>query len=224
LLGYSAGGETVLEGLSRLRDTHADLSPDQAQARLRIGTAIFAASDVSVDEFEAHLSGVHELARRVVVTTSDEDQALHAAKRWMGGGARIGDQAAEAALVRLLATHANLEIVDVSHGKETRGFDITGHHYWHAHPWVASELILNLRVDRPAAGRGLRRTDENGVWYLQASYPDDARDVLRRELDGQWQPRPGEVRSGTGARASGRDRQVRTRRFRGRVRWKRRKW
>ncbi len=80
----------------------------------------------------------------------------------------------------------NFEIIDFSFGQEVRGFDITGHHYWHRHPWASSDIIFLLRTDLPAKYRGLRLSDTEGIWYLSQEYPSQVRNAVRRELQDQW--------------------------------------
>ena len=43
----------------------------------------------------------------------------------------------------------NFDIIDLLHGKEKRGFNITGHHYWYRHLWASSDIIFLLRTDLP---------------------------------------------------------------------------
>ncbi len=80
----------------------------------------------------------------------------------------------------------NVEIIDFSFGKKVRGFDITGHHYWHRHPWASSDIIFLLRTDLSAKNRGLRLSETEGVWYLSQDYPSQVRNAVKRELQDQW--------------------------------------
>jgi hypothetical protein len=67
----------------------------------------------------------------VVITVADDDSALKAAERFMGGKVCIGEEKAEIIEAALIIKNElpNVEIIDVSFGQEVRGFDITGHHY-----------------------------------------------------------------------------------------------
>ena len=65
----------------------------------------------------------------------------------------------------------NFEIVDLSRGKEARGFDITGHHYWYRNPWASSDIIFLLRTDLPSHRRGLTPSEHRQVYYFGPGYP-----------------------------------------------------
>ena len=80
----------------------------------------------------------------------------------------------------------NVEIIDVSAGKEERGFDIVGHHYWYRHPWMSSDIIFLMRTDLPPSRRGLSSSEVEGIWYLSSDYPEKIKRAAEIELDGQW--------------------------------------
>ena len=80
----------------------------------------------------------------------------------------------------------NFEIIDLSRGKEQRGFDIVGHHYWYRHPWASSDILFLLRTDLPAEQRGLSFSEDGQVWYLDPQYPQRIRKAAKKHLDGQW--------------------------------------
>jgi esterase/lipase superfamily enzyme len=189
LLSYSAGCRVASLALTQLRQAHADLSVEQLQNRFRVGASIFAAADVPVDVFQERIKPVSEISEQVVVTVSDHDTALISARRFMGGKARAGSQAAELleeARAMELALE-NIEFVDVSRGQDDRGFDITGHHYWYRHPWVSSDVVLTLRTNLPPHRRGLIACPEHGtIWVFPAEYPREVRKATSRALAGQW--------------------------------------
>jgi esterase/lipase superfamily enzyme len=188
ILCYSAGGRVASEALYELYRTHANLEREELRKTFRIGTVIFAAADVPLERFLERLPAISAVAQNVVVTVSDADDVLRAATRFMGGGERIGSEQAgrrEEAFVRQHHID-NFEIIDLSRGKEQRGFDITGHHYWYRHPWASSDVIFLLRTDLPAAKRGLVPTDDQRVWYLDGSYPKRIRHAAQRQLRGEW--------------------------------------
>ncbi len=128
------------------------------------------------------------MAQNVVVTVSDGDNVLRTASELMGGGERIGSEQAEIREEEFVMDNKidNFEIIDLSHGKGKRGFDITGHHYWYRHPWASSDIIFLLRTDLPAHRRGLEASELERVWYLTHDYPERIRQAAERELDGQW--------------------------------------
>jgi esterase/lipase superfamily enzyme len=178
---WSAGGRVVNDALRVLHERH-DGAPGELRDAYRLGTVYFAAADVPVEEFLANLPALNALAHRIVVTVSSNDGALNMAKRFMGGGARIGQRRQDLAPEQLEQVQAadRLEVVDVSRGSDERGFDITGHRYWVSHPWASSDVILAVRSDLGPEERALQPTDLGILWGLPADYPARLRDSLTR--------------------------------------------
>ena len=185
---YSAGGRLVSLALDEMRQKYGLLDAESLKKRFKLGTVLFAAADVSVDQFLNRLPGISELAQQVVVTVSDADDALHYAGLLMGGNDRVGTNLAEQREEDFALEHNinNFEIVDFSFGSDERGFDITGHHYWHRHPWASSDIIFLLRTDLTAKDRGLNSSDADGIWYLSGAYPHRVRDAALQALQGEW--------------------------------------
>lgn len=200
LLCWSAGGRVTSKALDELRRNNPDLDRHQLRERYRLGSVVFAAADVELDRFLERLPSVSDLAQEVIVTVTDDDVALNAARMYMGGEVRIGTQDAEAAELDFIRSHhmENVEIIDVSHGHESRGFDITGHHYWYRHPWNASDIILLMRTDLGPEMRGLLNVETENLWYFPADYPLRVRDSARSVLAEDW-AMPPEDEGGDGA-------------------------
>lgn len=175
----------VTSALANLRAQDPEATPAELQERYRIGTVYLAAADVPHEEFIAALPALDDVARSVVVTASSNDGALRAASLVMGGGARIGQvnrDLTEEQLATVLAAE-RLQVVNVSEGSESRGFDITGHRYWLEHPWASTDVILAIRSDLEPAERALAPTEVPILWTLPADYPERLRaSVTRPEL------------------------------------------
>lgn len=188
LIAYSAGGKVATLALDGLRQKHPELSPARLRRKLRISSVVFAAIDVELHKLLDRLAGISEIAGQVVITVTDDDNALKAGKRFMGGEVRAGMVEAEQAEEDFIASHhlKNVEIIDISHGKEVRGFDITGHHYWYRHPWMSSDIVFLMRTNLPPHRRGLSPTELEGIWYLSPDYPEKVRASAAAELKGQW--------------------------------------
>jgi esterase/lipase superfamily enzyme len=188
IICYSAGGKLVSQALYEMNQNAKQLNPEQLKEKFRLGTILFTASDVSIDRFLDKLPAISKMARQVVVTVSDDDEVLHYARMLMGGSDRIGTSEAEKSEEDFVLNKEinNFEIIDFSFGKEERGFDITGHHYWHRHPWASSDIIFLLRTDLPGKHRGLMPTGTENVWYLSSEYPESVRDAAKKALKGQW--------------------------------------
>ncbi|WP_339848069.1 alpha/beta hydrolase [uncultured Halopseudomonas sp.] len=188
VLAYSAGARVTSRALDQLRTQYHDQSSYQLKQRLRIGTVIFAAADVELTPFLERLGSVSDLAEQVVITVSDEDNALIAARHYMGGGNRAGEERSESAEQFFIHEHqiTNIEIIDVSAGKQARGFDISGHHYWYRHPWISSDMVFLLRTGLRPERRGLDFSELEGIWYLSNDYPEKVRRAAQREMTGRW--------------------------------------
>lgn len=188
VLSYSAGGKVASKALAEMRNSHSDLDAAAMRRKFRLGSVVFAAADVGIDTFLERLPAISECAEQVVLTVTDDDNALKAAERYMGGKTRVGELSAEKTEEDFIVSHhlRNVEIIDVSHGSQVRGFDITGHHYWYRHPWMSSDIVFLMRTDLPPHRRGLTRTELEGIWYLAPDYPRKVRAAAGLELISQW--------------------------------------
>lgn len=188
ILSWSAGARLATRTFMILRDRHPDESVESLRRRYRIGTAYFAAGDVPTNEFLKALPTINALVDRVVVTVTSQDEALATASIVMGGGGRIGQlsQKLTDEQYELILAQDRLEIVDVSQGREERGFDITGHRYWFNHPWASSDVLLAIRTDLTPAERGLEPGEFPGVWIMPSDYPQRLAESLRNAELRKW--------------------------------------
>ena len=134
------------------------------------------------DEFLAALPSLNEVCQRVVVTASDNDGALRMGKRLMGGETRIGTVRGPVSEKQdaVLRAADRLEVINMSHGSETRGFDIDGHRYWFDHPWASTDLVLAVRSDLGPSERALKRGNHPVLWSIPADYPARIREALTK--------------------------------------------
>lgn len=185
IICYSAGGKVLTRALHELRNTYPDLTPDELKERFRIGTVVCAAIDVSFDHFLERLPAMSDIAKRIAITVTDDDYALHYAKLLMGGRDRASTEEALEEEERFIQEHhlTNVELIDVSIGKQSRGFDIVGHHYWYRHPWMSSDLMMLLTSGLPAGDRGLEPGELAGVWFMAGTYPTDLKKAANRSRD-----------------------------------------
>ena len=139
-----------------MRQAYSEFSSEELKENFRLGAVVFAAADVEVDKFLLRLPAISELADQVVITVTDDDNALKAAKKFMHGKVRAGTAEAEILEEKFIVDNqlSNVEIIDVSKGQEIRGFDITGHHYWYRHPWMSSDIIFLMRTNLPPRSQG----------------------------------------------------------------------
>ncbi|MDJ0939019.1 MAG: alpha/beta hydrolase [Woeseiaceae bacterium] len=179
---WSAGGRVVTSALKHLHDQHA-AGGSSLRERFRIGTVYFAAADVPDVEFINAVPAIDELAARIIVTESSKDDALNIAQTIMGGGARIGQREHDltAEQLAVIGRADRLEVVDMSHDWEDRGFDIVGHRYWFDHPWASTDVVLSIRSDFSPEERGLTRAEEEFLWKIPADYVERLRDKIMRD-------------------------------------------
>lgn len=185
VVSWSAGGRVVSKALEDIIQWDDELQSPSGERRL--GAVVFAAPDVPADDFLERLPAIHESAERVIITASDDDIALTQASVFMGGGRRMGTSLAvmPTGEREVLEKLRHVEFVDVSSGRDERGFNIDGHRYWFTHPWTASDLMLAIRTRRAASDRGLTPTDIRNVWQFPPDYPARARAAARSSLGGQ---------------------------------------
>ena len=188
ILAYSAGGKVASKALFEMRQAYPELDSNGFRSKFKIASVVFAAVDVEIDKFLGRLPAISEMTDQVVITVTDADNALKAAKRFMGGEIRAGTIEAEGIEEAFILKNklSNVEIIDVSFGQDVRGFDITGHHYWYRHPWMSSDIIFLMRTDLPPHRRGLSPTELEGIWYLSPDYPKKVQTAAEKELEGQW--------------------------------------
>lgn len=184
LVSWSAGARVLSRAMVKLGGN----KPASLRSRYRIGTTVFAASDVPEKDFLERLPAIHALSDRVLIYLSDRDSALKWSSRLLGGGRRLGIAPASPTEEELsaLKKHPRMEVVDTSYGRIERGFDITGHRYWYQHPWVSSDLMVTLRTNADPAKRGLRAAPIQGVWYFAPDYGDGIGGIARKLTHGKW--------------------------------------
>jgi len=180
VVAWSAGARVLTRAMVALRERHPEESEESLRARLRIGKAYFAAGDVPRDQFLEALPAIHGIAHGGIVTNSDADEALITAKRVMGGARRIGHAGHELTPeeYEMVNSMDRLQVVNLSIGRENRGFDISGHRYWFNHPWASSDVILAIRTDLAPEERGLELVEGNFLWAMPADYPERLRESL----------------------------------------------
>jgi esterase/lipase superfamily enzyme len=180
IVAWSAGGRLVTQALKTLHERHYEESVD-LRSQFRIGTVYLAAADVPGSEFLGALPKLNDLSQKIVVTASKRDSALRMSRLAMGGGARIGTvtSGVSARKDAVLRAADRLEVIDVSRGASTRGFDISGHRYGYNHPWASSDLILAIRTDLDAEERALQKGKYPVLWSIPGDYPQRLDEVLR---------------------------------------------
>ncbi len=188
ILSYSAGGRVTSIGLSHLRERHASETDDQAHRRLGLGTVVFAAADEPIDRFLNEVPDIHDIADHIVVTMSQRDHALVLSEFLKGEGQRLGREywsGPTEAELQMLRELPHVEFVDVSYGRQSRGFKVKGHGYWYRQPWIVSDVIMALRTNRPGSERGLIEEILPHVYGMTAEYPERLEEAATSALPRQ---------------------------------------
>jgi esterase/lipase superfamily enzyme len=183
ILSYSAGAPIVSDALHQLRLIHADLNRDELSKKLRIGVVIFAGADEDLDRFRnLYLDGFEDVAERVTLYSSRRDIGLTLSQLFVRGSPRLGKVAGELTpneQVLVSDFGSNTDIIDVGYAqRRAGGGDIFSHGYWFGNPWVSSDVIAQLRFQRPPPPheRGLQAVSDSGdvespVWRFPDDYP-----------------------------------------------------
>jgi hypothetical protein len=134
------------------------------------------------------LPTINALANRVVVTVTSHDEALKTASVVMGGGRRLGQRGQKLTdeQIELIQAQDRLEVIDVSRGREDRGFDITGHRYWFNHPWSSTDVLLAIRTDLTPVERGLEPGEYPLLWIMPSDYPQRLAELLEGAELRKW--------------------------------------
>ncbi|MGB7160015.1 MAG: alpha/beta hydrolase, partial [Tepidisphaeraceae bacterium] len=187
VLSYSAGAAVASEALAQLRDRYPDDDPKMLSQRLRIGSVIYAASDIDLNTFaRTQLAKVQDLSQNVVIYIARNDSALGFANLF-AGASRLGrPNLAELQITREeledAAKDTRLQVIDVSDvpGLRSAGGGMRGHGYWYGSDWVMTDLLANFRWQVPAADRGLYRNAGEAHWRFPKNYPPKVTDAVVR--------------------------------------------
>ncbi len=174
IISWSAGARVMSRAISDLRQKYPDLRSEQLRKKFRLKLLLFAAADVPTDHFIDRLPSMHDMTDRLTVTQSDDDGTLKFGEKMMKGGTRAGMYLATMdpdEYKKLVEPLDRLEMLNVSAFKDERGFDITGHHYWFEHPWVSTDVLVNIRLGLAPADRALEPVGLPRYWGFKKDYP-----------------------------------------------------
>ena len=185
LLAYSCGSPLLASALAQLRAAHPTLDHAALQQRFRIGSVIFAASDVDLKTFARdHVAPALDIAQQVMVYYSRADRALGFSSL-IAGASRLGAPDVEdleglsPKELRLLSEEPRFQAIDVT---DVRGVHemggMKGHGYWYANEVISTDVTLSLRYPIPAEQRCLRSKPGTRAW----SMPDDYVDCVAARL------------------------------------------
>jgi esterase/lipase superfamily enzyme len=183
LLAYSCGSPLLAAALTSLRARHPAEGPAELAKRYRLGSVIFAASDVDLKTFARDFVDPSlDLAQAVIVYASRKDRALGFSSL-IAGASRLGKpNIADLSPKELerLAANPRFQVIDVTdvRGAHEMG-GMRGHGYWYANDWISTDITILLRHATPPERRCLvKKPGSRRVWQMPDDYPQCLADRL----------------------------------------------
>jgi len=177
LLAYSCGSPLLATALRHLRGRFPDEGREELTKRFRIGSVIFAASDVDLKSFARDdVPAIMDLAQQTTAYMARDDAAL-GFSTFLAGSSRIGrPDVAELDTkdIENFAADPRLHGIDVTNVRGAHAMGgIRGHGYWYANEWIANDVLISLRWPIPPEKRCLVRDRRYPKrWLMPDDYPD----------------------------------------------------
>lgn len=181
IIAHSAGAPIAVGAIRELCLMHFDEGTEAVQARYRLGELVLVAPDMDFGAFE---NAIHDeivgVPRQMSIYFSSRDRALDLSA-WIFGFARLGQPltALSGDDMAFLETHPDVSLIDVAAAEKHHGSWL-GHSYFHADPWVSSDVLTLLRHRAAPADRGLVRDPDRPIWRFPADYPPRATEAASR--------------------------------------------
>jgi esterase/lipase superfamily enzyme len=161
---------------------HPEEGREALARRYRIGSVIFAASDVDFKTFAREfVPPAMDLARQMIVYYSSRDAALGFSSL-IAGASRLGRPSIEDLTpqdITRLAADPKLQGIDVTEVRGAHEFGgMRGHGYWYANEWISTDITLALRYPIPPDRRCLVQGEGKRLWV----FPPDYVECLERTL------------------------------------------
>ena len=187
ILAYSAGAQVVSPALAALRDRYPDEGKVSARQRLRLGEVYFAAPDIDIKGFIGEIANYVDLAEHLTVAINPNDSVLAMAANHHGV-ARAGRPdpeeltAEETRWIKEGSRDLSIDLIWIT-SDEIPGLGRGSHNFWYSHPWVSTDVLVQLLFNARPEERGLAVFDEEGtarVWYFPPDYPQRVQDAIDR--------------------------------------------
>ena len=187
ILAYSAGAQILSPALTALSAKYANERRSRLKRRLRLGEVYFAAPDVDFKQFIADLAGYVGIPDHVTVAVNPNDSVLAMAADHHGvsRAGRPDPEELTAEETRWLRKASRDRPRDLiwSTSDEIPGRGRGSHSFWYSHPWVSTDVLIQLLFNARPAERGLGVYEEEGtvrVWYFPPDYPQQASEAIDR--------------------------------------------
>ncbi|MDM0022529.1 alpha/beta hydrolase [Variovorax saccharolyticus] len=176
VMAYSCGSPLLAAAVARLRQRDPLLGHDELQRKYRLGSVIFAASDVDLKTFARdYVAPALDVSQQVVIYFSQVDRAL-GFSTLVAGASRLGRPDLTVLSVEDLQRMDNprlvaVDVTQVGGAHEMGG--MKGHGYWYANEVISSDVSLSLRYPIPPARRCLENQPRGSrVWRIPEGYVD----------------------------------------------------
>lgn len=179
ILSYSAGAKVASNGLYHLGLKYADETIYDANKKLKWGELYFAAPDVSLKTFVEQLPTFGRVARNITIAINMNDLVLRISKMHHGvsrlGRPDIDELSEEETRMILAASRGSAFDVINIHPASLPLLNPGTHDFWFSHPWVSSDVLVQLFFHAGPSERGLvsRKTERGGrLWDFPPDYPE----------------------------------------------------
>jgi esterase/lipase superfamily enzyme len=143
-----------------------------------LGEVYYAAPDVDLKKFEQQLPAYNKFARNVTLALNINDFVVRMAQQHHGvSRAGLPDptelSAEETQMIVTASRNDAFNLIDAS-SADMPSFGARSHDFWYSHPWVSSDVLVQLLYHVGPAERGLLPfvTEEGSIiWYYPPDYP-----------------------------------------------------
>jgi esterase/lipase superfamily enzyme len=190
VLAYSAGAQVLSPALAALRAQYPDESEASLRERFRLGEIYFAAPDVDFGGFLQDLSTYDGMVQHVTLALNPNDAVLAFAKSHHGvSRAGLPDPGElteqETRLVKKAFQEMAFDLLWID-PDEIPGLSRGAHDFWYNHPWISTDVLIQLLFQVRPEQRGLTLFEDvegRRVWTFGPDYPQQAGEALRRLME-----------------------------------------
>lgn len=187
ILAYSAGAQVLSPALASLRAQEPGQDGRALRERLRLGEIYFAAPDVDFSVFLRDLASYDDMVQHVTLALNPSDQVLALAARHHGVSRagrpdpnELTEQ--ETRLVRAAFHEMSFDLLWVD-PDTIPGLARGAHDFWYNHPWVSTDVLIQLLFQARPEDRGLLLVEDiegRRAWTFGADYPQRATEAIER--------------------------------------------
>ena len=185
ILAYSAGAQVLSPALATLRAGHASDDENTLRDRFRLGEIYYAAPDVDFQTFLQDLATYDGMVQHVTLALNPDDLVLAYAARHHGvsrAGRPDPDELTEEETRLVQAAYGEMAFDLLWIDPEAiPGLSRGSHDFWYNHPWVSTDVLIQLLFQARPSERGLtliEDADGRRAWIFGPDYPQRANEAL----------------------------------------------